>query len=142
MTFFALARFELKKLLCYNAVEGNMSTLIKEKHFLTDAEQKAVSECVDRIREALGESLITVKMLGSKARGGFDSESDIDLFILVKERTVAVMHVISGIAAEADLKYDTNLSPVIFSLFEFKQNTALETSFVKNLQKDGIPLYG
>ena len=119
-----------------------MSTLIKEKHFLTDVEQDAVSECVDKIREALGENLITIKMLGSKARGDFDSESDIDLFILVRERTVAVMHVISGIAAETDLKYDTNLSPVIFSLFEFEKNKALETSFVKNLQKDGVPLYG
>ena len=119
-----------------------MSTQTKERTFLTESEQSGVSEFIERIKDKLRQNLLVVQLLGSKATGDFDMESDIDLFILVSMRDYSIMHNIAEIAAEVDLKYDTNISPIIFSVEEHNKNTYFETLFVQNLRKDGIPLYG
>ena len=119
-----------------------MSTQTKERTFLTESEQNGVSEFIERIKDKLRQNLLVVQLLGSKATGDFDMESDIDLFILVSMRDYSIMHNIAEIAAEVDLKYDTNISPIIFSVEEHNKNTYFETLFVQNLRKDGIPLYG
>jgi hypothetical protein len=48
-------------------------------------ERAAVSECVGRLRKILGEQLIGAWLFGSKARGDFGPDSDIDLLIVIPE---------------------------------------------------------
>lgn len=118
-----------------------MNEFVNKQIYLKEHEKNGISEFIDRVQSKLKENLLVIKILGSKLKGNFDFESDIDLFILVKERNYLVMHTVSDIAAEIDIKYDINISPIIFSLEEHNKNIYFETTFVNDLQKEGILLY-
>lgn len=60
------------------------------KH-LTATEKKVIENFARLVRAALGDNLIDVEIFGSKVRGDFKKDSDIDILIVVKERTLDVM---------------------------------------------------
>jgi len=41
---------------------------------------------VKKLREELGEDIVLIRLFGSKIRGDFTKDSDIDIFILVKKK--------------------------------------------------------
>jgi uncharacterized protein len=51
---------------------------------LTPNERAALVTLVDRLHQRYGEDLLRVVLFGSKARGDFDEESDLDLLIVVR----------------------------------------------------------
>ncbi len=76
---------------------------------------------------------------GSRVRGDFDVESDMDILIVltnleVKERIIAVLH-------DIELENDMPISPVIFTSKEYEINKRLKSSFVENIEREGILLY-
>jgi len=113
----------------------------KKQSFLTKTEKRGISEFIEEIKNQLKDNLLSVKILGSKVKGNFSSESDIDLFILVKKRDYSIMHIISGISTEIDLKYNINTSPIISSVSEHNKEIYFHTLFVKNLKREGKTIY-
>ncbi|MBI5970970.1 MAG: nucleotidyltransferase domain-containing protein, partial [Deltaproteobacteria bacterium] len=65
--------------------------VLKTLKFLNPSEQKAVEVFEGRIKEALSDNLMALEVFGSKVRGDFDAESDIDVFVLVRTFTPDVM---------------------------------------------------
>ena len=51
---------------------------------LTPNERAALAALVDRLRQRYGDDLLRVVLYGSKARGDFDDESDLDVLIVVR----------------------------------------------------------
>ena len=51
-----------------------------------------------------------------------------------------ILDTIAEISLDVDLRYDPNISLIVFSLDEYNQNSAWETPFIKNVRKEGIPL--
>ena len=109
--------------------------------YLSKREQKVVQSFVKELRKKLGDEIIFIRLFGSKVRGDFKKDSDIDIFILVKERTPDIEDIIAEIEVNYDLEYGLPLSPVLYSLFEYKKNKELGSFFFENVEKEGILLW-
>jgi predicted nucleotidyltransferase len=138
------------------------NNLLKEAVlFLSDNERKALSEFKEKINEKYpGTELI---LYGSKARGDFDEESDIDVLALIdgvigketKEywvdikgkptiRIVAPVDKIEkdilGIKFNVELKYDIVIGLDIESKEYWDSQFSKITPIHKNIDKDGVAI--
>jgi len=111
----------------------------KGSQYLTRTEKKVINSFVRELREKLGDHIISIRLFGSKVRGDFEKDSDIDIFILVKKK-VEIRDKISDIAADYFFEYNVPLAPVVYSLFEYEKNKKLGSFFFEQVEKEGIIL--
>ena len=90
----------------------------KELRCLNETERKIIDAFVKELRERLGDEIVSIRLFGSKARGNFSEDSDIDIFVLVKEKTPDIKEKVSDLAADYILDYDIPLSVGLCDLFE------------------------
>ena len=83
---------------------------------------------------------LNVLLFGSKARGDFHSESDIDIFILFDKVDSDVRKAIAHFTTKIFLKDDILLSPKAIEESHFSTIKRLETGFFKNIVNDGIKI--
>jgi len=107
--------------------------------FLNKTEKKVIKSFVKELKEKLGNEIITILLFGSKARGDFEKDSDIDIFIVVRKKG-DIRDKISDIAADYFFEYDVPLAPVVYSLFEYEKNKELGSFFFEQVEKEGITL--
>jgi predicted nucleotidyltransferase len=88
----------------------------------------------------LGEQLISIKMFGSKVRGDFSQDSDLDILMIVRDKKKVRREKIYDILLEIDLEFDPKISLKIFTKEEFDRNKKLGSPFVFNVEKEGIPI--
>ncbi|MCD7835595.1 MAG: nucleotidyltransferase domain-containing protein [Lachnospiraceae bacterium] len=87
-----------------------------------------------------GDKLKAVILYGSYARGDFDSESDIDIMVLLdlpEERMAEARKKMRHIADYLDLKYDCVISSV-FQSYDSFENYKSASPFYQNVEKDGV----
>jgi len=113
---------------------------MSQKKYLNPSENKAVDEFVIKLKTLLQEELIKIRLFGSKARSVTNGESDIDILIVLKNKNLNILNQIIDILVDIQLKYDANISPVIYTEYEFKMNLEMGSFFIKNVEKEGIPL--
>ncbi|MBI5235243.1 MAG: nucleotidyltransferase domain-containing protein [Deltaproteobacteria bacterium] len=94
----------------------------------------------EKVCALLGDTLVQACIFGSKVRGDFDEESDIDILIVMDSDDWRVRHEVSNIAADINVEYDCNISPVIYSRREHEKNRYFGTLFIQEIEKEGIPL--
>ncbi|NOZ69232.1 MAG: nucleotidyltransferase domain-containing protein [Deferribacteres bacterium] len=80
-----------------------------------------------------------IYFFGSRRRGDFRGSSDMDLLLVIdsislKDRIIHILH-------EIELEYDVPISPVIFTSSEYAMNRKLNSSFIRNVEREGILLY-
>src|SRR3972149_3847164 len=123
-------------------MRGKMTdkVLNRLKH-LTDKEKAAVQRFETAVRDMLSHNLILLEVFGSKARGDYKSESDIDVFVLVKKFSPDVMEKIAAISSEISIEQGILISAVVLSESEYNNNRDANTLFVQEIDKDGIILY-
>jgi len=109
--------------------------------FLTDKEKKAIKRFSSEAKEKLGKELLLIKLFGSKVRGDFDKDSDIDILIVVKKDYFINKEKIFDILFSIDPYYEVKISPVIYSEYEYKKNKELESPFVEIVKREGINLW-
>jgi len=114
--------------------------LAAEAPGLTVNEENTVVKFVAAIRKALGKNLLLAELFGSKARGNFSADSDIDVLLVVREKTPEIRDRIFTALFEIDPYYEYKISPVIYSEFEYKKNAEMESPFLENLNAEGIAL--
>ena len=112
-----------------------------ELRYLSKTERKAVNSFAKELEENLGDCILNMRLFGSKVRGDFQRDSDIDIFILVKERTSDIEDRVSEIEVNHDIEYGLPISTVLYSLFEYKKNKELGSFFFENVEKEGVILY-
>lgn len=112
---------------------------VNELH-IPQVEKQAIQVFSQRVRDALGPELVSILLFGSKARGDYHGESDIDVFILVRNETPASHPTIAQITADILNEFEILISPVSYSLFEQQRNMELGSFFFEALEKEGIPL--
>ncbi len=103
-----------------------------------------ITEIVNETKELLKEDIYKIVLYGSCARGDYNSESDIDIMIIMnceKESILQYRKQISKVASRIGLKNDIEISLLLRDRSTFKQNETV-LPFYKNIQKEGIILYG
>jgi len=108
--------------------------------WLTKEEEKAIEKFSSRLKKELGDRLVTIKLFGSKSRGDFDRDSDIDIFIVVRNDRFLIKKRILEILDEIDPYFELKISPVIYSEYEYKVNKEMRSTLAEIVQKEGIGL--
>ena len=108
--------------------------LLKEK------EQSAVLEFTTEIRNYLDNNVVSIKLFGSKARGDSEPDSDIDIYILLREISPDIREHIFDITFNINLKYDLYISPRVIGLETYKNPIFRVTPFIQSIEQEGIPI--
>jgi predicted nucleotidyltransferase len=103
-------------------VENSIS--IDSLEHLTGDEKKAVAEIREHVNGLLGSRLKGLYVFGSKARGDYDPESDVDLAILV----------------DVETRYIVVISSLVLSWKEFSHLLERERRLALDIEKEGIPI--
>jgi len=88
----------------------------------------------------LGDRLVKIVLFGSRARGDFDFESDIDVAMIVRDLSRELKHQLLEIVAELEMKYFIPLSVHILSKNEFERLKERERRFALDIEREGVPL--
>ena len=107
---------------------------------LTSNERAAVAEYVDRIQRHFPDRILSVMLFGSKARGDADTESDIDLLVLVDVETNQFRSELWLIASDVSLDYNVVLSPRVFGQARWDESQQIRLPLYRAIVADGIPL--
>jgi len=110
------------------------------KH-LTNQEKTALSEFVARLREKYADDVVLVVLFGSKVRGDFDEESDLDVLVVVESDGWRFHREISFIGSRVSLDYDVNISPKAVTQTHYRDLQELCTPFFENVQAEGVELW-
>lgn len=104
---------------------------------LNQEEQTVLQQFVQKLRDTLGKQLVLTILFGSKARGDFGAESDLDVLIVVQKKTMTVRETVFTLLFALDPFYQQRISPVIFSLKEFQENEKLHSPLIQTIKREG-----
>ena len=96
---------------------------------MSKTERRAIERFGDAVKSRLGEYVVRMSVFGSKVRGDFRETSDIDVLVIVKERSLRVMDQIAEITSDLNVEYDLSISPVVFSKHEYDMNAKMASPF-------------
>ncbi len=113
---------------------------MKKLHGLKKKELEAVKEFCTAVKRTLGNELVRLRLFGSKARGKANRDSDIDIAVVVRQRNSKVWDKVMDIAFYTNLKWDVYISPRVIERRSLRDPKWRVTGFVKNLEREGIPL--
>ena len=105
-----------------------MVLLKNEKDALTDLKEEISKKY----------KLLWMKLIGSKARGDFDEESDIDIVIALENADWDIERDIFETCFYLGLKYDIVISPIIYSEKDINDTFTRITPFYRTVESEGI----
>jgi len=105
--------------------------------FADEAEKKAIERLSVEL-SALPETE-TVVLFGSRVRGDFSGSSDWDVLVVIND--IVRRHNVIHVLHEIELEYEIPLSPIIYTLKEYAINKRLKSSFIANVEREGIVIY-
>jgi predicted nucleotidyltransferase len=107
---------------------------------LAPRDAAAVAAFAERVRACLGETLVGLRLFGSKARGEAHEESDIDIAVIVSGDRLAAEDAAIDIAFDVNLAHDVYISPRVILADVFEHPVWRVTHFVQAVQREGVPL--
>ena len=108
---------------------------------LTRNERLALNQFVSRLRDQYADQLVRVVLFGSKVRGDFDSESDLDVFVLVASDDWHLHDQVATLSSPISLKYNTLISPKVIGPSLYRKMRRLRSFFLQNVSKEGVSLW-
>lgn len=104
---------------------------------LADNEKEALNELKEKVTKKLPS--VEIILYGSKARGDFDRESDIDLLILVDSLPDSKLEEeLTEISYDIELKYDVIFGKIIENKDFWQSPLAKAMPFHWNIDREGI----
>ncbi len=88
----------------------------------------------------MGGRLIKIALFGSKARGDFDPDSDLDVAVIVCGLTPELKNNIYNDVGELELKYLIPLSTFVISEEQFDFLKRRERRIALDIESEGVPL--
>jgi predicted nucleotidyltransferase len=107
---------------------------------LAPNERAAVTEYVAHIRDRFPDRVLSVTLFGSKARGDADTESDIDLLVLVDADNSEFRSELWRIASDISLEYNVVLSARVFAQARWAETRRIRLPLYRAIVADGVPL--
>ena len=115
--------------------------MIKDLNHLTKNEVNAILELKRRLKKNFGKELHEIRVFGSKVRGDFDKESDIDVFVVFdREVDWDFQNKVSHIAYDIDLEFEVLFNLIIFSTSQLKEPKYKILPFIQNVKKEGVKI--
>ena len=108
---------------------------------LTPDECQAIEEAVKILIEKFSAQVRFIALFGSKARGDFESESDIDLLIIVESDNWKNHHQIRDPIFDVNLEHGLYISPRVIGWERFQTLPRRRPGLFANLCRDGIELW-
>jgi predicted nucleotidyltransferase len=105
---------------------------------LLNKEKKALLKLKKEL--SLKYNLYWLKLFGSKARGDFDKESDIDVVIVLDNVTWEIEKQVYELCFYLGLEYDVLISPIIYSIQEINDKLTKATPLFMTVEKEGIAI--
>ena len=98
-----------------------------------------LKELKEKLKELVGDRL-RMFLFGSRARGDYDDESDIDVAIIIRNLNGELKDQILDEVADIELKYLTPLSTMVISEDDFDFLKKRERRIALDIERKGIPL--
>jgi len=103
-------------------------------------EKKVLEELKRNLTGLLGDRLRKLVLYGSRARGDYDAESDIDIAIIVRGLTRELKNQIFDMVADIEMEHLTPLSTLVLSEEDFELLKRRERRIALDIEREGIPL--
>ncbi len=111
-----------------------------QKLDLTEKEIEALARLQATLSEQL--PLSDVIVFGSKARGDFDSESDLDVLVVLScEKSHQIRGDISDVVFEINLDLGTNISILVVGSEEWHHGRLSQTPLKKYVAREGVSVW-
>ena len=122
--------------------EEELNRIFIEMYGLDEEVLPEIQDFAKRVRKMLGNSLDSVIVYGSYARGDYSELSDIDIMLLVSLREEEIKKIsdqISDLAFDFMMKYGVDISPIITNIDHFNY-WADNLPFYRNVRDEGVRL--
>ena len=103
-------------------------------------EMAAVSEYTLRLHEILGHELIGLWLFGSKVRGDWGPDSDIDFLLVLKSVLPETRWRVWELASDISPEYDILLNTHIIDAVRWKDERRYRGTLWCEIERDGVPL--
>src|SRR3989304_7727523 len=103
-------------------------------------EKDILIELKDGIEKAFSTGRARLIRYGSRARGDYDSNSDIDIAIIVRGLTRELKNRILDAIADLEVKYLMPISALVISEEDFEFLRKRERRIALDIEREGIPL--
>lgn len=107
---------------------------------LNPKEDFVLKEFKTMLSKKFGKKIKMLLLYGSKVRGDYHKESDIDVFVLIDKGDFKIRDQIVDIAYDLLLKHEILISPRVINMNEYELLNRWQTAFIKNLKKEGIKI--
>lgn len=92
------------------------------------------------LEKSLGPNLISLRLFGSKARGSYGKDSDIDLLLIIKEKNRQVEKIVYNTVTDLMLESGVYLSVKIFDSKEFQKLNKIPTVFMQKVKQEAVKI--
>lgn len=103
-------------------------------------EQEAIITLSVALSQMLHSNLVDLYLFGSKARGDFSAESDIDLLIILRQLNADSRWLVRSIAADCSLQYDVLFNTHLYEQERWQSIVAHQDTLWREVQRDGVSL--
>lgn len=102
--------------------------------------EKTLEEIKRKTSALLGDRLNRIVLYGSRARGDYGLDSDIDVAIIVKDLDRETKNRILETIADVELRYLTPVSALVLSEKSFLELLTRERRIALDIEREGVPL--
>ena len=102
-------------------------------------EKSIVEELAEKL--SANRRIVRIVAFGSRVRGDFRVDSDLDLLIVVDRKDRAVKDFIVTLIYDYELATDVSFSPTVLSLHELEVNRKMGSPFLQSIDAEGMILY-
>jgi predicted nucleotidyltransferase len=108
---------------------------------LTEQEKAALSEFLARLQEKYADDVVLVVLFGSKVRGDFDEESDLDVLVVVRDGDWRFRDEVALTAFEPMLEHDIVITPLVIDLEHYRRLQRHRAPLYRNIRAEGLDLW-
>jgi len=103
-------------------------------------ELRALKRIARSLKRRLSGKIISVHVFGSRVRGDHDVWSDLDVLVVITDKTPEIVSEIISLFVDEELATGIPFSPVIKDVRTFEKEKEYNTSFYKNVVEKGVSL--
>lgn len=107
---------------------------------LTDRERAVLNEFLSKVLEQHGSDVELIRLFGSKVRGDFDEESDIDVLVVVN-KDGQLWDDLVALEVDLMLKYNVVISSLIMSKENYEWHRRYRAPLYRSIEREGVDLW-